>query len=162
LAYLAYRRFQRALALPAPVSLRRLPLLAVGLVLALPASRSLAGAGIENPTCELVAPGVYRIDFQASPGATPVEVFASSKPDRIDSAKVVVTIRQGPAEVSIPDHPGRIYFHLKPTVGATRVVSIRRLPWKVQKTFGTWVATEPGKGVTSAGAWCTARIISLT
>ncbi len=112
-----------------------LPLLAIGLVLALPAPRSLAGAGIENPTCELVAPGVYRIDFQASTGATPVEVFASSHPDRIDSTKSIFTIRRLPVEVSVPDRSGRIYFHLKPADGATRVVSIRRLPLEGARNF---------------------------
>src|SRR5438046_88728 len=94
-----------------------------------------AVGGIENPTCELISPGVYRLDYQASPQAGGVEVFASSRPDRIDSAKPVLTIRKTPAEVSIPGQTGRIYFHLKPALGPTRVVSIRRLPLEGAKNF---------------------------
>src|SRR2546421_3618615 len=94
-----------------------------------------AVGGIENPTCELINPGVYRLDYQASSQAGGVEVFASSRPDRIDSAKPVLTIRKTPAEVSIPGQTGRIYFHLKPALGPTRVVSIRRLPLEGAKNF---------------------------
>lgn len=115
--------------------LASLLLLAAIFVPVLPNSIPLADAGIENPTCEPVSPGVYRIDFQSSPGATPVEVFASSRPDLIDSGKPVLTIRRAPADVSVPDHPGRIYFHLKPAAGATRVVSVLRLPLKGAKNF---------------------------
>jgi protein-tyrosine phosphatase len=96
---------------------------------------SVGATGIENPTCELIGPGVYRLDFQASPDAGPVEVFASSRPDRIDSDKPVLTIRRTPAEVSLPGRSGRIYFHLKPASGATRVVSIRRLPLEGSRNF---------------------------
>jgi len=110
-------------------------LLASGLVLAFPVFLSPVDKGIENPTCEPLGPGVYRIDFQSSPGAMPVEVFASSRPDRIDSAKAVLKIRAAPADVTVPDRPGRIYFHLKPAAGATRIVSIRRLPLKGAKNF---------------------------
>src|SRR6184192_3796062 len=99
------------------------------------AAASTAVSGIENPTCELISPGVYRLDYQASPRAGVVEVFASSRPDRIDSAKPVLTIRKTPAEVSIPGQTGRIYFHLKPASGPTRVVSIRRLPLEGAKNF---------------------------
>lgn len=104
------------------------PLLAAGSVLALLAFSSAAGTAIENPTCELAGPGVYRIDFQSSPGAMPVEVYASSRPDRVDSPKAIITVRSVPAQVYVPDRSGRVYFHLKPAAGATRVVSIRRLP----------------------------------
>jgi protein-tyrosine phosphatase len=106
-----------------------------GAVLTLFGFSSATGTGIENPTCELVSPGVYRLDFQASPEAGPVEVFASSRPDRIDSAKLLVAVRKTPAEVSIPGQTGRIYFHLKPASGATRVVSIRRLPLEGATNF---------------------------
>jgi protein-tyrosine phosphatase len=84
--------------------------------------------GIENPTCELIGPGRYRIAYKAPSDFGPVEVFASSQPDRIDSAKAVLTTRQSPAEVSIPERPSRVFFHLRPASGTTRVVSIRRLP----------------------------------
>jgi protein-tyrosine phosphatase len=92
-------------------------------------------ASIDNPTCELIAPGVYRLDFQASPGSSLVEVFASSRPDRIDSDKPLLTIRKTPAEVSVPGRSGRVYFHLKPASGLTRVVSVRRLPLEGAKNF---------------------------
>src|SRR5437016_10968386 len=84
------------------------PLLAAGSVLALLAFSSAAGTGIENPTCEMPGPGVYRIDFQASPSAMPVEVFASSRPDRIDSAKAVLIIRSAPAEVRSEEHTSEL------------------------------------------------------
>ncbi|HKW62736.1 MAG TPA: tyrosine-protein phosphatase [Candidatus Acidoferrum sp.] len=110
-------------------------LFAATFVLALPAAVSLAGTGIEDATCEVVSPGVYRIDFQASPGAMPVEVFASSRPDHMDSAKSIFTIREAPADVSVPEPSGRVYFHLKPTAGPIRVVSVRRLPLEGAKNF---------------------------
>jgi protein-tyrosine phosphatase len=91
--------------------------------------------GIENPTCEPVRPGVYRIAYQASPHAGPVKVFTSSRPGRIDSSKPVVTIHQPPADVSVPEHSGRIYFQLKPASGPMRVVSVRRLPLEGAKNF---------------------------
>lgn len=103
--------------------------------LTLRAVSSSIATGVENPTCELIAPGVYRLNYQASPGAGPVKVFASSQPDRIDSDKPLVTIQRTPAEVSVPGNPGRIYFHLKPASGPTRVVSVRRLPLEGAKNF---------------------------
>lgn len=113
----------------------RLLLLAAMTSCSMLAAASTTVSGIENPTCELISPGVYRLDFQASPQAGVVEVFASSRPDRVDSPKPVLTIRKTPAEVSIPGQTGRIYFHLKPASGPTRVVSIRRLPLDGAKNF---------------------------
>jgi protein-tyrosine phosphatase len=110
-------------------------LLTIGVMLVPPGFGSVVAAGIENPTCELIGPGIYRIDFQASPDAEPVDVFVSSSPDRIDSEKPVLTIRKTPAEVSVTRRSGRIYFHLKPASGTTRVVSIRRLPLEGAKNF---------------------------
>jgi protein-tyrosine phosphatase len=103
--------------------------------LVLPEFGAVVATGIENPTCELIHPGTYRLDFQASPDAGPVEVYASSRPDRIDSAKPLLAIRKTPAEVSISGQTGRIYFHLRPASGATRVVSVRRLPLEGAKNF---------------------------
>ncbi len=100
-----------------------------------PALRSVGPAQIDSPTCELIEPGTYRIDFRASPDAGPVQVFVSSRPDRIDSSKPVQTIRATPANISIPNRSGRIYFHLKPASGVTRVVSVRRLPLEGAKNF---------------------------
>ena len=85
-------------------------------------------ADIEDATCDQVGPGSYRINFHASSDAGPVEIFASSWPDRIDSPKAVATVRSTPATVSVPRRTGRVYFHLKPANGPVRVVSIRRLP----------------------------------
>jgi protein-tyrosine phosphatase len=101
----------------------------------LPHFGSVVVAGIENPTCELIRPSVYRLNFHVLPGTGPVEVFASSRPDQIDSPKPLLTIHETPAEVSVPDLPGRVYFHLKPAAGSGRVVSVRRLPLEGAKNF---------------------------
>jgi protein-tyrosine phosphatase len=114
---------------------RAVLLLTLGVTLALPEFGSVPATGVENPTCELIRPGTYRLDYQVSPDAGAVEVFVSSRPDRIDSDKPALMIRKTPAEVSIPGRTGRIYFHLKPASGATRVVSIRRLPLEGAKNF---------------------------
>jgi protein-tyrosine phosphatase len=114
------------------------PLVAAGLAIAVilaHARAPVAGKGIENPTCELVRPGVYTINFQSAADAGPVEVFASSRPDRIDSAKPVATMRRAPADVTVPAPSGRIYFHLRSPSGATRVVAVRRLPLEGAKNF---------------------------
>jgi protein-tyrosine phosphatase len=92
-------------------------------------------SNIENPTCDLVVPGTYRINFQAGPDAWPIEVFASSRPDRIDSPRPVQTIRSVPIDISIPKRLGRVYFHLKSASGAILVVSIRRLPLEGANNF---------------------------
>jgi protein-tyrosine phosphatase len=91
--------------------------------------------GIENLTCKLIRPGVYLLDFQTLPETGPVQVLVSSSPDRIDSEKPVLTIRKTPAEVPVTGRSGRVYFHLKPASGATRVVSVRRLPLEGAKNF---------------------------
>jgi protein-tyrosine phosphatase len=103
--------------------------------LALLAFGAAGATGIDNPTCDLIADGVYRLDYQASPDAGIVEVFASSSPDRIDTAKPVATIRRPPAQVLVAGRSGRVYFHLKPVSGPTRVVSIRRLPLEGATNF---------------------------
>jgi protein-tyrosine phosphatase len=92
-------------------------------------------SAIESPTCEPVRSGVYRIAYQGSAHAGPVKVFASSRPDHIDSSEPVLTIRKSPADVSVPQHSGRVYFHLKPVSGPSRVVSVRRLPLEGAKNF---------------------------
>ena len=89
--------------------------------------------GIENPTCDAIRPGVYHIAYRGNAGR--VKVFASSRPDHIDSSKPVLTIRKPPADVSVPQHSGRVYFHLKPVSGPTRVVALRRLPLEGAKNF---------------------------
>ena len=91
--------------------------------------------GIENATCEQTGPGTYRIDFQSSPTAGPISIYASAHADRIDSAKPILVASAGPARITVPDQPGRVYFHLKPKSGPTRVVSIRRLPLEGAANF---------------------------
>src|SRR5438270_5386691 len=94
----------------------------------MPAIGSPAVQGIENPTCERIHPGVYAINFQSAPDAGAIEVYASSRPDRIDSGKPAARIHSAPAIVSVPQDSGRVYFHLKPASGPPRVVPVRRLP----------------------------------
>jgi protein-tyrosine phosphatase len=117
--------------------LRQLVLMALAPTAAalLAALGSVGVTGIENPTCESVGAGVYRVNYQAAPGAGPVQVFASSRPDRIDSAKPLLTVQKAPADVFVPGASGRVYFHLKPASGGTRVVSVRRLPLEGAKNF---------------------------
>ena len=82
-------------------------------------------ADIEDATCEQTGPGSYRINFHASPDSGAVEIFASSRPDRIDSTRAVATSRTTTktlATVSVPVRTGRVYFHLKPRNGPVRVV----------------------------------------
>jgi protein-tyrosine phosphatase len=112
-----------------------LVLFAVCATLTLRIGGSAALTGIENSTCEPVSPGVYRIAYEAPPHTGPVKVFASSRPDRIDSAKPLLTIRQPPANVSVPEHSGRVYFQLQPASGPMRVVSVRRLPLEGARNF---------------------------
>jgi protein-tyrosine phosphatase len=100
----------------------RFPLFA--LVLALPCA---SAAAIENAVCEQTGPASYRLDFRVT-DAGPVTVYVSSSADRIDNPKPVAILRKAPAEVSVPGQSGRVYFHLKPENGPTRVVSTRRLP----------------------------------
>jgi len=92
-------------------------------------------AQIGDATCEMIRPGTYRLDYRASPGTGAVEVWVSSRPDRIDSATPSLSIKQPPAEVLVPGNPGRVYFHLKPVSGIPRVVSIRRLPLEGAANF---------------------------
>ena len=102
---------------------------------ALPALTSLAVSAIENPTCERLSSGLYTIDFQSAPDTGAVKVYASSHPDRIDSTKPIGTIRRAPADISAPEHSGRIYFHLRPASGRARVVAVRRLPLEGARNF---------------------------
>ena len=86
-----------------------------------------AAATVDNAVCERTGPASYRLSFELS-GEGPVRVYASSSADRIDAREPLAVIRKSPADVSVPGARGRVYFHLKPKDGPTRVVSIRRLP----------------------------------
>ena len=87
----------------------------------------LASAGVENAVCEQTGPASYRLSFEAT-GDSPVRVYASSSAGRVDTRQPVAVLRKSPADVSVPVRSGRVYFHLRPENGPTRVVSIRRLP----------------------------------
>jgi protein-tyrosine phosphatase len=86
-----------------------------------------SAATVDRAVCEQTGPVSYRLDFRVD-GGGPVKVYASSSADRIDTRDPVAVIRKSPAEVSVPGTSGRVYFHLKPEDGPTRVVAIRRLP----------------------------------
>src|SRR5580693_307290 len=96
---------------------------------------SVATGGVENPTCEQIGPNTYRIEFQPTANTGAVEVFASSRPDRIDSEKSVGILREATGDFSVPERAGRIYFHLRSSNGAIRVVSVRRLPLEGANNF---------------------------
>lgn len=83
---------------------------------------------ITSAECEQLDAKTYRIEYSAEPGAGPVRIYASASPSRIDSEAPVLTTDRSPVEVSVPAGPGRVYFHLKPAAGPTRVVATRRLP----------------------------------
>jgi len=91
-------------------------------------SRLALAAGIENAICEQTAPSTYHIQFQAPPEAGSVAIYASAQADRIDSKQPLLSSRRSPVDVTVPGGSGRVYFHLKPQTGPTRVVSIRHLP----------------------------------
>jgi protein-tyrosine phosphatase len=85
-------------------------------------------AGIDNATCEQTGPTTYHLEFQAPADAGAIAIYASSRADRIDSAQPVLTTRRSPADVTVPAGASRVYFHLKPQSGPTRVVATRRIP----------------------------------
>lgn len=87
-----------------------------------------AAPAITGAECEQLNANTYRIDYRAEPGAGLVRIYASTSPSRIDSNAPVLTTATSPVEVSVPAGPGRVYFHLKPAAGPTRVVATRRIP----------------------------------
>ncbi len=99
----------------------------ISLVIALAFVNLAFSGSIENASCERVTPGIYRLAFEAH-GDRNIQVFADGDPDQIHSAQPVATLNASPAEIHIPEPPGRVYFHLKPTEGSARTVSTRRLP----------------------------------
>ena len=96
---------------------------------------SVATGSVENPTCEQIGPNTYRIAFQPTAHTGAVEVFASSRPDGIDSEKPVGILRAATGNISLPERVGRVYFHLRSSNGAIRVVSVRRLPLEGANNF---------------------------
>ena len=63
---------------------------------------SVATGSVENPTCEQIGPNTYRIEFQPTGHLGAVEVFASSRPDRIDSETPVGVLRDATGNISVP------------------------------------------------------------
>jgi protein-tyrosine phosphatase len=87
-----------------------------------------AAPTIGTADCERLADGTYRIAYETERGAGRVRVFASRSADRLDGSTPLVTATASPVTVSVPDRVGRVYFHLQPEQGPTRVVATRRLP----------------------------------
>jgi protein-tyrosine phosphatase len=93
-------------------------------------------ATIDPIACELLRPGVYRIEFTPPAASGPVAIYASTSPDAIDRPQPVVSDAHFPVDITIPGDrqatgtgsASRIYFHLKPTNGRARVTAVRRLP----------------------------------
>jgi protein-tyrosine phosphatase len=107
-------------------------------VLLLFACSAVFAATVENAKVELTGSGSYTISFQASPGAFPVTIYTSAKPDQSDAGKPVATALTSanvPVRVDLPAGSARIYFHLKPRSGPARVVALRRLPLEGAANF---------------------------
>lgn len=103
-------------------------------VLILFALARISCAAVENPVCDKTGPGTYKISFELSGKNEQVTVYASSRADRIDSSKVLAKAIASPVQVTA-NQAGRVYFHLKPRNGPTRVVAVRRLD--LEGTFNT-------------------------
>lgn len=130
------------------------------LLLALPFA---SAATIDSAACEQTGPASYRLDFRVTDDG-PVTVYASSSADRIDNPKPIAVLRKSPAEVSVPGRSGRVYFHLKPQNGPTRVVSIRRLPLEGAVNFrdvGGYRTTD-GKYVRWGRIYRSDHLVGLT
>lgn len=91
-----------------------------------------AATTFEAVSADQVRPGVYRVSFTGAADA--VTIFASSLPDRIDRRTSIARASHSPIEVTVPDPPARVYFHLQ-SRSETRVVSVRRLPLEGAANF---------------------------
>jgi len=89
---------------------------------------ALAAGSIAGAECEQTGASTFRITYEAAPGTGAVRIYASASPDRADTPTPVLTTTTSPATVSVPARVGRVYFHLQPESGPTRVVATRRLP----------------------------------
>jgi protein-tyrosine phosphatase len=104
--------------------LSRLIAIALGV---LAAAAAASAAGVERASVELIAPGVYRIDLSATADAWPIAIYPSAKPDTVDAQARPVTARTTTLHVTVPGRQ-RVYFHLRPASGRTRVVALRQIP----------------------------------
>ena len=98
-------------------------------LLVLIAIARLACAAVDNPVCDKTGPATYKLSFELSGPREQVAVYASTSPDHIDSRKVLARATSSPIEVTAHS-AGRIYFHLKPRSGHTRVVAVRRIEFE--------------------------------
>jgi protein-tyrosine phosphatase len=89
---------------------------------------------ISAAAVEQIDPLTYRIEYQVE-GSGDVAIFASSSPNTLTSKTPAVTTRTSPVRVALPNHTGRVYFHLKPATGSARVASIRHLPLEGAANF---------------------------
>jgi len=119
---------------------------------------------IENASCEQIGPSLFRIDYQSAGDTGRVEVFASSRSDRIDSDKPVLIMERPPVNVSVSEPSGRVYFHLRTENGAIRVVSVRRLPLEGAVNFrdlGGYQTTD-GRHVRWGMVYRSGDLVNLT
>jgi protein-tyrosine phosphatase len=98
------------------------------------AARLACAAAIENPECVQTGTNSFRITFDGASAKNEVVIYASPRTDRIVSKTPVAKTKSSPVDVTVKE-PGRVYFHLKPKTGPTRVVSIRHLPMEASFNF---------------------------
>jgi protein-tyrosine phosphatase len=123
-----------------------------------------AASTITGASCEQLDAASYRIEYQAQPGAGAIRIYASARPDRIDSDTPLVTTRSNPVDVSVALRDRRVYFHLKPESGPTRVVATRRIPLEGAINFrdlGGYPAAD-GRFVRWGLVYRTEHLTSLT
>jgi protein-tyrosine phosphatase len=120
-------------------------------------------AGVDQAVVEPAGTDTYKISFRATPDTGPIAIFASSRADRIDSAQPVAAGATSPATVKVAAEQ-RVYFHLKPASGPTRVVSQRVLPLEGGINFRDLggYPTKDGKHVKWGVVYRSAKLDQLT
>ncbi len=105
----------------------------------------------------------YRLTFTAAQDAGRIAIYASSSPSRRDSTSPLTVTAASPVSVSVPG-TARVYFHLEPAVGPSRVVSIRRLPLEGARNFRDLggYRTEDGRFVKWGMLYRSDHLVSLT
>jgi len=99
------------------------------------AQQQVARPAISGVTVEQIDARTYRIEYQTDADAGEIAIFASSSPDELTSKTPLVITRTSPVHVSVTNHAGRVYFHLKTPDRGVRVASIRRLPLEGAANF---------------------------
>lgn len=105
-----------------------------------------AATTITSATCEHIGADTYRIEFELGARTGPISIYASASPERIEAGVPIASTRISPVTVTVPGRAGRVYFHLKPASGPTRVVSIRRLPLEGALNFRDLGGYRTGDG----------------